>query len=252
MDRPEVTHLSLPPIQEVVWQQHQETHITINHNVLTNEIHKKTQIPESKQRNDVEAQTLPIKETSYQVSGSDMESILEDQTRSTPVQCPNDSKKQQNEIKPIETDMTNHDSGDDNITPPKITTSQIEKRLVRDVITNELYMPLSFTLFLKQKKEMLYVPLDFENGLAIDALVDLEAYVSAMAQKEQDTITQQAPSKILKTDEPPNFQIQVAYVQLEKPIATATLKFDIGNHIFAEHFVVMKNLTRPIIGLHFM
>ena len=67
-----------------------------------------------------------------------------------------------------------------------------------------------------------------------------------------DRIEQQAPSNILKTDDPPNFQIQIANDQLEKPTATATLKFDIGDHIFAEHFVVMKNLTGPIIGLHFM
>ena len=62
----------------------------------------------------------------------------------------------------------------------------------------------------------------------------------------------QAPSNILKNDDPPNFQIQVANGQLEKPTATATLKFDIGDHIFAKDFVVMKNLTGPIIGLHFM
>ena len=96
---------------------------------------------------------------------------------------------------------------------------------------------------------MLFVPLDFENGLTIDALVDSGAYVSAIAQKELDRIKQQAPSNV---DEPPNFQIQIANGQLEKPIATATLKFDIGDHTFAEHFVVMKNVTGRIIGLHFM
>ena len=121
-----------------------------------------------------------------------------------------------------------------------------------DDITNELYMPLSSTIVLKRKKEMLYVPLDFENGLTIDALVDSGAYVSAIAQKELDGIKQQSPSNILKIDDPPNFQIQVTNGQLEKPTATTTLKFDIGDHIFAEHFVVMKNLTGPIIGLHFM
>ena len=67
-----------------------------------------------------------------------------------------------------------------------------------------------------------------------------------------DIFKQQAPSNILKIDHPPNFQIQVANGQLEKPIATTTLKFDIGDHIFAEHFVVMKNLTGLNIGLHFM
>ena len=110
-------------------------------------------------------------------------------------------------------------------------------------------MPLSSTIVRKRTKEMLYVPLDFENGLTTDPFVDSEAYVNAIAQKEQDRIKQQAPSNIIKIDEPPNFQIQAASGQLEKPIATATLKFDIVDNIFAEHFVVMKNLTGPTIGL---
>ena len=49
-----------------------------------------------------------------------------------------------------------------------------------------------------------------------------------------------------------NFQIQLTNGQLEKPLATATLKFGIGSNMFAEHFVVMKKLTGPIIGLHLM
>ena len=39
---------------------------------------------------------------------------------------------------------------------------------------------------------------------------------------------------------------------LEKPIATNTLKFDIGDSVFAENIVVPKNLTSPITGLQFM
>ena len=143
-------------------------------------------------------------------------------------------------------------NGDDNISPPKITTSSNQDQLVRDDITNELYMPLSSRIVLKRKKEMLYVPLDFANGLTIDALVDSGAYISAIAQKELDRIKQQSPSNTLKFDDPPNFQIQVGNGQLERPTATTTLKFDIGDNIFAEHFVVMNNLTGPIIGLHFM
>ena len=91
-------------------------------------------------------------------------------------------------------------------------------------------MPLSSTIVLKRKKEMLFVPLDFKNGLTLDAHVFSGAYVSAIAQEELDRIKQQAPSNILKIDDPPNFQIQVANGQLEKPIATTTLKFDIGDH----------------------
>ena len=82
--------------------------------------------------------------------------------------------------------------------PPPITISQIEERLLRDDSTNELYMPLFPTIVLKRKKEMLYVPLDFENSLTIDAFVDLGAYVSAIAQKELDRIKQQSPSNTLK------------------------------------------------------
>ena len=67
-----------------------------------------------------------------------------------------------------------------------------------------------------------------------------------------ETIKQKAPNNILKIDDPLNFQIQVANDQLEKQLSTATLKFEIGDNSFAEHFVVMKKLTRRITGLHFM
>ena len=209
IDRPEVTHLTLQPIPEVVGQQSQETYITNIHNDLTNETHRDIHTP--KQKNDVEAQTSPIKETSSQVSGSDTEILLENQTRSIPVECPNDSKKQRNEIQRNEIGLTTYGNGDDSISPPKITTSQIQEQLVRD-ITNALYMPLSSTIVLKRKKERLYVPLDFENGLTIDALVNSGAYVSAIAQKELDRIKQQSPSNILKIDDPPNFRSLIRLV----------------------------------------
>ena len=91
---------------------------------------------------------------------------------------------------------------------------------------------------------MLFVPLDFENHLTVDALVDSGAFVSAIAQDDLETIKQK--------DDPPNFQIQVANAKLEKPLSTATLNFENGDNSFAEHFVVMKKLTGPVIGLHFM
>ena len=67
-----------------------------------------------------------------------------------------------------------------------------------------------------------------------------------------DTIKQKAPNNILRIDDPPNLQIQVANGQLEKPLSTVTLKIEIGDNTFAEHFVVMKKLTGPIFGLHFL
>ena len=53
-------------------------------------------------------------------------------------------------------------------------------------------------------------------------------------------------------NDPPNFQVLVANGQLEKPIATATIKFGIEDQIFAKHFVLIINMTKTIIRLHFM
>ena len=66
------------------------------------------------------------------------------------------------------------------------------------------------------------------------------------------TIEQKAPNNILKIDDSPKFQIQVANGQLEKTLSTATLNIEIGDIALAEHFFVMKKITGPIIGLHFM
>ena len=137
-------------------------------------------------------------------------------------------------------------------TPLTTASPLIEEGLVRDEQTNEVYLPLTSTVVLKRKQEMLYVPLDFENNLTVDALADSGAFVSVIAQDDLETIKQKVPKNILKIDDPPTFQIQVANGQLEKPLSTATLKFEIGDNSFAEHFVVMKKLTGPIIGLHFM
>ena len=139
-------------------------------------------------------------------------------------------------------------------TTPLLTTATplIDEGLVRDEQTNEVYLPLTSTVVLKRKQETLYVPLDFENNLTVDALVDSDAFVSAIAQDDLETIKQKAPNNILKIDDPPNFQIQVANGQLEKPLSTATLKFEIGDNSFAEQFVVIRKLTGPKIGLYFM
>ena len=51
---------------------------------------------------------------------------------------------------------------------------------------------------------MLYVPLDFKNGLTIDLLVDSGAYVSAIAQKDLEINKQQDPANIFRIEDPPN------------------------------------------------
>ena len=82
--------------------------------------------------------------------------------------------------------------------------------------------------------------------------MDSGAFVSAIGQDDLDTIKQKAPKSLLKIDDPPNFHIQVANGQLEKSLSTTTLNVEIGDNSFAEQFVVMKKLTGPIFGLHFM
>ena len=126
------------------------------------------------------------KKISRQVSGSSTEPFVETQTGTTPIQSLKDSKKRQSVIQKHEMNITGNENRDDNIFSPKITNSQIEERFARDDITNDFYMPLFSTIVLKQKKEMLYVRLDFESGLTIDALLDSGANVSAIAQSELD------------------------------------------------------------------
>ena len=96
------------------------------------------------------------------------------------------------------------------------------------------------------------MPLDFDNNLTVDALVDSRTYASAIFQNDLDAIKQKVAINILKNDDLPNCQKQVANGQSEKPLATATLKFEIGDNLLAEYFVVRKKLTRPFIGLHLM
>ena len=75
----------------------------------------------------------------------------------------------------------------------------------RDEQKNEVYFSLTSTVVPKRKRKMLQVPLDFENNLTVDALVDAGAFVSAIFQDDLDTIKQKAPDNILKIDDPPNF-----------------------------------------------
>ena len=124
--------------------------------------------------------------------------------------------------------------------------------MVRDEQTNRVYLPLTSTVVLKRKQEMLYVPLNFKNNLIVDALVESGALASATAQKNLDTMKANAPNNVPKIGDPPNFQIRVANGQLEKPLAKTTLKFEIGENNFAEHFLVMKKLTGSKIEWHFM
>ena len=80
-----------------------------------------------------------------------------------------------------------------------ILMTLFDEGLVKDEQTNEVYLPLTSTVVPKRKQVMLYVPLDFNNNLTLDALVDSKTYVSAIAPKDLDTIKQKAPNNFLKS-----------------------------------------------------
>ena len=58
-----------------------------------------------------------------------------------------------------------------------------------------------------------------------------------------------APHTILNEGPPSESQIIVANGQLEAPIATVELQIEVGDITFREKFIVMTNLTSPLIGL---
>ena len=113
------------------------------------------------------------------------------------------------------------------------------------------FLPLSTNLPLKNKRKMLYFPMDF-GELNIDGLIDSGVLSSAIPQDDLRKIRLLAPHTILNEGLPPEFQIMVANGQLEAPIATVELQFEVSDSTFREKFKVMTNLTSPLIGLLFL
>ena len=113
------------------------------------------------------------------------------------------------------------------------------------------FMTLSTNLPLKNKRRMLYFPVDFRE-LNIDGLLDTGALSGAIPEADLRKIRLLAPHTILNGGPPPEFQIMVANGHLEAPIATVELQFGVGDITFREKFIVMTNLTSPLIGLLFL
>ena len=244
-DRPETNKIAkLPPIPEVVWQQHTEN------NTKQDNLNNKNK--DSTLKTNVANQTSPPKGTQSQNYVDTTEHPPGNQTGNELVPFLDCSKNSSTNTQNTEQHVVTTPNGDTTTSPLTTATPLVEEGLVRHEQTNAIYLPLTSTIVLKRKQEMFYVPLDFENNLTVDVLVDSGAFVSAIAQDDLETVKQKAPNNILKIDDPPNFRIQVANGQLEKPLSTATPKFEIGDNSFAEHFDEMKKLTGPINGLHFM
>ena len=143
---------------------------------------------------------------------------------------------------------------------PRPQTQQRQTAVIDDQILPQLqvtpdgltrFLPLSTNWPLKNKQKMLYFPMDF-GELNIDGLIDTGALSSAIPEADLRKIRLLAPHTILNEGPPPEFRIKVANGQLEAPIATVELQFEVGDITFREKFIVMTNLTSPLIGLLFL
>ena len=192
----------LPPIPEVVWQQSTET---ITDQTELNKTNNDSVTHYTHEKKIVASQWSPSKGTQPQNHAVTTEHPPGNQTRNEPVPLLNCSKNCSPDIQNWEQHVTTTLNG--YTTTPSLTTATplIEEGLLRDEQTNEVYLPLTSTIFLKRKQEMLYVPLEFEKNLTVDALVDSGAFVSAIAQNDLDTIKGKAPNNFLKNDDPPIF-----------------------------------------------
>ena len=136
-----------------------------------------------------------------------------------------------------------------------IPQSLLDEKHVQNVLITKEGEPdcisLSTNINLKCKKRMLYFPMDF-GELTKDGLTDTGALTSAIPELDLRKIQLLLPQSVIREVPPPNFQIVVANGQLETPKSTIELKFEVGDIEFNEIFVVMENLTEPIIGLMFL
>ena len=173
-DRPETKEISkLPPFPEVVWQQPTE--------IVTNQDNSNNTHIDSTLKTNVASQTSPPMRNQPHNHVVATEQPPGNQTGNDPVSFPNCSKNSSTDIQNTEQHVVTTANGDTTTPPFTTATPLIEEGLVRDEQTNEVYLPLTSTVVLKRKQEMLYVPLDFENNLTVDAQMDSGAFVSAIA-----------------------------------------------------------------------
>ena len=145
-DRPETNEISkLPPIPEVVWQQPTE--------IVADQDNLKNTQNDSNLKTNVANQMSPPKGTQPQNHVAATEQPPGNQTRNEPVPFPNCSKNPSTVVQNTEQHVVTNPNGD-TTTPPLPTASPlIEEGLVRDEQSNEIYLPLTSTVVLKESKK---------------------------------------------------------------------------------------------------
>ena len=97
----------------------------------------------------------------------------------------------------------------------------------------ETYIPLHSTIILKKKRRMLYLQLEL-GELTMDGLVDSGAFINAMSWSDYNAIKMNSDSCAIKEYPQPPFKIECANAQLEQPIATADIQFNIRTYTFTD------------------
>ena len=113
------------------------------------------------------------------------------------------------------------------------------------------YIPLHATIVLKNRRRMLYLPLEF-GELTMDGPVDSGAFINAMSWSEYNAIKMNSDNCVIKEYPQPPCKIECANAQLEQPIATADIQFNIGTYTFTDTFVKLSKTSFPINGLNLM
>ena len=93
---------------------------------------------------------------------------------------------------------------------------------------------------------MIYLPLEF-GKITMDRLVNSGPFINAITWSDHNLIKMNSEG----VPQPP-FKIECANGQLEQPIGTDDIQFNIGTYRFADTFVILSKTSFPIIGLNIM
>ena len=116
-----------------------------------------------------------------------------------------------------------------------LLNEDLSEHIQFDKERNLSYLPISTSLTLKRKHHMYYIPMDFKK-FTLDGLIDTGALTSAISDQDINKIKLLANEATKETGPPPNFQIKVANRQLEVPIGTVLLEFEVPDFMLKENF----------------
>ena len=88
--------------------------------------------------------------------------------------------------------------------------------------------------------------------LNIDGLIDEGALTIAISEADLRKIRLLAGQTVLNEGPPPDFQVIVTNGHLETPSARTEHQYEAGDMLFKDCFIVVTNITSPLLGLLFL